>query len=93
MIITKYPDWVEAQLKIIDEAIEEIYEQTYQIYENKKIPPDEVMRIKRNLYESTKPYVDEKVRLIQNSVPTYIVNGEELGKLKELYSIKEEKDD
>lgn len=89
MIITKYPDWVEAQLKILDERIEEIYRS----YENKKFPPEEALRIKRNLYELTKPYVDEKVRLIQNSVPTYIVNGEELGNLKELYSIKEEKDD
>lgn len=78
MIETKYPDWVEAQLKILDERIEEIY----RIYENKKFPPDEAMRIKRNLYELTKPYIDEKVRLIQNSVPTYIVNGEELGKEK-----------
>ena len=76
MIETKYPDWVEAQLKILDERIEEIY----RIYENKKFPPDEAMRIKCNLYELTKPYVDEKVRLIQNSVPTYIVNGKELGK-------------
>lgn len=88
MIITKYPDWVEAQLKILDERIEEIYRS----YENKKFPPEEALRIKRNLYELTKPYVDEKVRLIQNSVPTYIVNGEELGNLKELYSIKEEKE-
>lgn len=89
MIITKYPDWVEAQLKILDERIEEIY----RIYENEKFRPEEALRIKRNIYELTKPYVDEKVRLIQNSVPTYIVNGKELGKLKELYSIKEEKDD
>jgi hypothetical protein len=78
MIETKYPDWVEAQLKILDERIEEIY----RIYENKKFPPEEALRIKRNLYELTKPYVDEKVRLIQNSVPTYIVNGKELGKEK-----------
>lgn len=89
MIITKYPDWVEAQLKILDERIEEIYRS----YENKKFSPEEALRIKRNLYELTKPYIDEKVRLIQNSVPTYIVNGKELGNLKELCSIKEAKDD
>lgn len=75
MIITKYPDWVEAQLKIIDEAIAGIYKDVYQNYVNENISYNEAMRIKRNLYELTKPYVDEKVRLIQNSVPTYIVNG------------------
>ena len=68
MIITKYPDWVEAQLKILDERIEEIYQR----YEGQKFRPDEAMRIKKNLYEQTKPFVDEKVRLIANSCPTFI---------------------
>lgn len=71
MMTTKYPEWVEEQLKIIDERIEEIYKE----YEGLKISPDEAMRIKRNLYERTKPFVDEKVRLISNSYPTYIVDG------------------
>ena len=70
MIITKYPEWVEAQLKIIDERIEEIYRE----YMNVKVKPDDAMRIKRNLAERIKPFVDEKVRLISNSCPTYIVD-------------------
>ena len=71
MIITRYPDHIEAQLKILDERIEEIYQR----YENKKFRPDQAMQIKKNLYEQTKPFVDEKVRLITNSQPTYIVDG------------------
>ena len=71
MVIVKYPEWIEAQLKIIDERIEEIYQE----YEDLKVKPDEAMKIKKNLYERTKPFVDEKVRLISNCCPTYIVNG------------------
>ena len=71
MITVKYPEWVEAQLKILDERIEEIYREYAEI----KVRPDEAMRIKKNLYEKIKPFVDEKVRLIDNSHPTYIVNG------------------
>lgn len=71
MITVKYPDWVEAQLKIIDERIEEIYKEFSKV----KVKPDDAMRIKRNLYERTKPFVDEKVRLIANSYPTYMVDG------------------
>jgi len=70
MIITKYPEWVEAQLKIIDERIEEIYRE----HMNVKMKPDDAMRIKRNLAERIKPFVDEKVRLISNSYPTYILD-------------------
>ena len=71
MITVKYPDWVEAQLKILDERIEEIYRE----YADIKVRPGEAMRIKRNLYERTKPFVDEKVRLITNCCPTYMVDG------------------
>ena len=71
MITVKYPEWVEAQLKIIDERIEEVYQK----YADLKVKPDEAMQIKRNLYELTKPFVDEKVRLITNCRPTYIVDG------------------
>ena len=74
MIVTKYPDWVEAQLKILDERIESIYK----AYEEIKVRPDEAMRIKKNLYERIQPFVDEKVRLIANSCPTYIVDGKEV---------------
>lgn len=69
MVIVKYPEWVEAQLKILDERIEEIYQE----YSELKVRPDEAMRIKKNLYERTKPFVDEKVRLIANCCPNYIV--------------------
>lgn len=71
MITVKYPEWVEAQLKILDERIEEIYRQ----YAELKVRPDEAMRIKKNLYIQIKPFVDEKVRLITNSCPTYMVDG------------------
>ena len=72
MITVKYPEHIEAQLKIIDERIAEIY----QTCMSEKMRPDDAMRLKRNLYEMTKPFVDEKVRLIQNCCPTYIVNGD-----------------
>lgn len=75
MIVVKYPEWVEAQLKIIDEKIEEIYKE----YGELKVRPDEAMRIKRNLYERTKPFVDEKIRLISNCCPTYVVDGKTIG--------------
>lgn len=71
MITVKYPEWVEAQLKILDEMIEEMYREYAEI----KVRPDEAMWIKKNLYEQTKPFVNAKVRLIANSNPTYIVDG------------------
>lgn len=71
MATVKYPEWVEAQLKILDERIEEIY----RAYADIKVRPDEAMRIKKDLYEWTKPFVDEKVRLITNCCPKYIVEG------------------
>ena len=71
MITVKYPEWVEAQLKILDERIEKIYREYAEI----KVRPGEAMRIKKNLYERTKPFVDEKVRLITNCCPKYMVEG------------------
>lgn len=77
MIITKYPEHIEAQLKQIDEQIANIYEQelpkgcTVELMDVRNIK-----RIKRNIYERTKPLLDEKVRLIESSYPTYIVKGE-----------------
>ena len=70
MVVVKYPEWVEAQLKVLDEKIKEIYQR----YSNLNVKPDEAMRIKKNLYELTKPLVEEKIRLITNCCPTYIVN-------------------
>lgn len=72
MITVKYPEHIEAQLKILDERIAEIY----QAFMSVEVPPADAMRIKRNLHEATKPLVYEKVRLIQNSCPTYYVNGD-----------------
>lgn len=57
MIITKYPEWVEAQLKIIDERIEAIYRE----YENVKLKPDEAMQLKQNLAKRIQPFVDENL--------------------------------
>lgn len=77
MIITKYPEHIEAQLKRIDEQIANIYEE--ELPKDSKVEFVDVRnieRIKRNLYERTKPLFDEKVRLIESSYPTYIVKGE-----------------
>ena len=73
MIITKYSDEVEKRLQELDKQIAKVYEEetpkntaTDMTYEN-------VKRAKRIIYERTKPLIDEKVRIIQNSCPTYIV--------------------
>ena len=67
MIIPEYPEHIEAQLKILDERIEKIFQE----FASLEVKPSEEMRIKKNLYEKIKPYVEEKVRLISNSCPTY----------------------
>lgn len=74
MIIVKYPEWVETQLKIINERIEEIYRN----YMDIQVTPDIAMQIKKNVYEQTRPLVDERVRLIANCCPKYIfkIGGE-----------------
>ena len=80
MIQTKYPDWVEAQIQIIDEQIERMYKEADD-YIN--LRPDvftdykEMQRLHRNLHERTKPLVDEKVRLIMNSCPTYTISQDD----------------
>ena len=74
MIITKYPEWVEDQLKILDERIEEIYQE----FASLEVRPSEAIRIKRNVYEKIKSLVDEKVRLISNSCPRYIINSTDI---------------
>ena len=75
MIITKYPEHIEAQLKRLDEEIARIYEEEL-LKKDKAEFTDmrNIERIKRNLYERVKPLLDEKVRLITNSVPTYIID-------------------
>ena len=75
MIIAKYPEHIEAQLKILDELIAKIYEDELPKEVNAEFADvRNIERIKRNIYERTKPFVDEKVRLINSSVPTYIVD-------------------
>lgn len=68
-MVVIYNESVQVQLKIIDERIEKMYQE----YENMKVKPDEAMRIKKDLYEQTKAFVDEKIRLITNSCPKYVV--------------------
>lgn len=74
MIIMKYPERVEEQLKILDKRIEEIYQQ----FESLEVRPSEAMRIKRNLHEKIKPFVDEKVKLISNSCPKYVIDNADI---------------
>lgn len=80
MIITKYPEWVEIQLKQLDKQIEEIYKQELGEYANEVsnkvtlINYQELQRKQKICQERIKPYLDEKVRLITNSVPTYIID-------------------
>ena len=74
MIITKYPDYVEDQLKMLDEQIQKIYDEL-----TPKEPTAtlcnyyEIDRRRRLAYEMAKPLLDEKVRLVTNSCPSYIV--------------------
>lgn len=70
MVIVKYPELVEVQLKILDERIAEIYQE----YAKIKVRPDAAIQIKKNLQEQIKPFVDEKVRLITNCCPIYIMD-------------------
>ena len=80
MIQTKYPDWVEAQIQLIDEQIERMYKETNDYIHQS---PDgftnykEMQRLQRNLYERTRPLVDEKVRLMMNSCPTYTISQDD----------------
>lgn len=74
MIQTIYPEPIQAQLDLIDEKIEKIYAESYP--ESDAIPNVyEANRIKKNLYEKTRPLLDEKVRLIANSCPKYVIKG------------------
>ena len=74
MIEVVYPENVQVQLDLLDEKIAKIYEE--------ELPKEDtaefmnytnIQRIKRNLYERTRPLLDEKARLIQNCCPKYIV--------------------
>ena len=75
MIVTKYPDYVQAQLDYLDGKIFEIYaEEMPKERETSAIQDIENLeRVKRNIAERIRPLLDEKVRLITNCKPTYIV--------------------
>ena len=77
MIETIYPEHIQAQLDILDKKIAKMYEKELpKEKDGKFLNYAERERIKRNLYERTKPLLDEKVRLIQNSCPKYIIHKE-----------------
>ena len=75
MIQTVYPEYIQVQLDQIDEHIEQIYSEVLKECENKTGVEDvkEVQRIRRCLYERIRPYLDEKVRLVQSCCPKYVV--------------------
>lgn len=76
MIETIYPENIRAQLNILDEMIAKVYEDELStetgVTDIKNI--EEERRIKKALYEKIRPLVNEKVRLIQNSCPAYIIH-------------------
>lgn len=82
MVKTKYPEWVEKRLFVIDKEIVRIYKE--ESLENiTSVTYEDVQYAKMRIYERTKPFIDEKVKLITDSVPTYIVtldNHEHIGK-------------
>lgn len=79
MIIPVYPEHIQAQLDLLDEQIARIYAE--ELPAEPKCASDcffipnvvEVERIKKNLQRRIQPLLDEKVRLIQNSCPKYVV--------------------
>ena len=77
MITEIYPVYIEEQLKRLDEMIAEIYEEELPKENSAKIMNyEDLERIKRIIYERTKPLVDEKIRLITNNPAKYIVRKE-----------------
>lgn len=75
MIQVKYPDWVEKRLQEIDKEIARIYKEE-QLNPSASITYEDVQIAKMRIYERTKPLMDAKCKLIQESVPTYIVTLE-----------------
>ena len=71
MIEVVYPEYVQVQLDLLDEKIAKIYEEV--LPKETEWNGGDIQRIKRNLYERTKPLLDEKVRLIEGCCPKYIV--------------------
>lgn len=74
MIITKYPEEVERKLAELDKLIAKVYEEETPKNTATELTYENIERAKRIIYERTKPLIDEKVSIINNSYPTYIVN-------------------
>lgn len=73
MIITKYSEEVEKRLQELDKQIAKVYEEETPKNTATEMTYENIQRAKRIIYERTKPLIDEKVRLISNDCPTYIV--------------------
>lgn len=79
MITVKYPDWVEEQIKRIDEEIARIYaEELLETEADKARDIREFDSIEYRIYQRVKPLEDRKVELMMNSVPTYFVDKDEV---------------
>ena len=76
MIITKYPEEVERILAELDKQIAKVYEEETPKNTATEMNYENIQRAKKIIYERTKPLIDEKVRIIKNSYPTYIVKQE-----------------
>ena len=76
MIITKYSEEVEERLAELDKQIAKVYEEETPKNTATELTYENVKRAKQIIYERTKPLIDEKVRIINNSCPTYIVKQE-----------------
>ena len=76
MIITKYSEEVEKRIAELDKQIAKIYEEETPKNTAMDWTYENIERAKRIIYERTKPLIDEKVRIITNSNPTYIVKQE-----------------
>lgn len=74
MIITKYPEEVERKLAELDKLIAKVYEEETPKNTATELTYENIERAKRIIYERTKTLIDEKVSIINNSYPTYIVN-------------------
>lgn len=77
MIETIYPEHIQAQLDLLDEMIVKVYEDELP-KENATTVMNitEIERKKKILYERTRPLLEEKVRLIENSCPKYVIKNQ-----------------
>lgn len=73
MIIAKYPEEIEKRFEELDKQIAKVYEEETPKNTATEMTYENVERAKRVIYERTRPLIDEKARIINNSCPTYIV--------------------